>query len=345
MQYNYKNNKRRKKPKINMGLILLVVCLCGFSVRVVKILTSNRERGAFAYVQLLNLGSPLIKQQAYNKEDYAENQLALKAVFLEAIGLKDVNTFNIVNSELCFFQQSFQGDSSSASLATISPFKVGEDSVTKIELNEDNGVRDKSLAKTLDNSKPEVLIYHTHTIEGYSESNGDTTDNNANVVAVGDQLQKELEYYGISVLHDTTNYAVNYNKSYVRSNEGITKYFEKYGDFKLIIDLHRDSAPKATCTANINGENVAKFMLVTAGNSTRYAANKALADRLIQRSNELYPGLCRGLTEYNPGACGRNHSLTDNSILLECGSDTNTIDEAKALTKYVARILAEEINK
>ena len=86
-------------------------------------------------------------------------------------------------------------------------------------------------------------------------------------------------------------------------------------------------------------------MLVTARSSTRYAGNKTLADRLIQRSNELYPGLCRGLTEYNPGACGRNHSLTDNSILLECGSDTNTIDEAKALTKYVARILAEEINK
>ena len=40
-----------------------------------------------------------------------------------------------------------------------------------------------------------------------------TTNSDVNVVGVGDILAKELEEgYGISVVHDKTNYSVSYNR-------------------------------------------------------------------------------------------------------------------------------------
>ena len=57
-------------------------------------------------------------------------------------------------------------------------------------------------------------------------------------------------------MNDKPNYTIAYE------NSGVTlaKYIKKYGNFDLIIDLHRDSVlDKNAVTTKINGENVAQF--------------------------------------------------------------------------------------
>ena len=101
-----------------------------------------------------------------------------------------------------------------------------------------------------------MLIYHSHTTEAYLASDKDTTkntfnaDETKNVVAVGDVIAEELENkYGISVIHDkTVNNVPDYNSSYKNSGVILDKYLKKYGDFDLIIDLHRDGVPELVRT-------------------------------------------------------------------------------------------------
>ena len=108
---------------------------------------------------------------------------------------------------------------------------------------------DPNLKKTLNKAKPEVLIYHSHTSEAYRASDNDTSkissssDVTKNVSSVGDVIKEELEKkYGIAVIHDKTVHDKgNYYGAYKKSGVTLDKYLKEYGDFKLIIDLHRDS--------------------------------------------------------------------------------------------------------
>lgn len=364
----YKQTLGRKavKPNVNIGIILLLAVLVFFSYRVIKVLGNNKERGGLAYVQLLNFGMPVVENQIYDEGAYTENHLSIKTVCLDALGLNKINCYGIVNNEVSFYKQGFQSDEKHTSV-NISPFKINDSSVVKVDNNSsntsnsddkndsnDSKVDTKSspaynpkLKKNIDHSKPEVLIYHSHTTENYAEAGGDTLDENYSVVGVGSEISRILEEdYGISVIHDKTNHSVSYNDSYKRSNETVSRYLNKYGDFKMIVDLHRDSIDnKAAVTANINGENVAKLMFVTAKNSTRYGKNSALADELMNNANAFFPGLAIKILTYNHGINGFNEGLSDNSMLIECGANVNTSAEAKGSAKYIARLIAEHVNK
>lgn len=315
-----------------------------FFYRIVNILAASNERGSLAYVQMLNFGMPIVERQAYNADEYYENKLSIKAVCLEAIGFNNFNPLKIISNEVSFFNQSsdFQSISESIAENDLSPFVLDESSVIKVD-----SIKEDSLKKKIDQSKPEVLIYHTHTQEGYAEGNPDTENPDNNVVGVGDELTKELENnYGISVIHDKTNHSISYIGCYQRSNETVSKYLKQYKDFKLIIDLHRDSIEnKSAVTMNINNENTAKIMLVNAKNSTRYSKNKALSDFFYNKTNQLFPGLIRSTYTYRSGIYAFNQSLSDNSLLIEWGSIANSSTEAKNTSKYVARVIAEYINK
>lgn len=328
------------KKGINFMVIALLIIIGIFSYRVIKILDSNRERGGYAYVQLLNFGIPCLESEVYNSEDYVENNLSIKQVCLEAIGASKINFLNIIGGEVSFFDSEYTLPSNVASI-NLSPFEINDSSINKVE------VVDNDLKKVLDQSKPEVLIYHTHTTEGYGEGSPDSDNEDLNVVGVGNEITKELENnYGISVIHDKTNHSVSYVGCYQRSNETVSSYLKKYGDFKLVIDLHRDAVDnKASVTTKINNENVARIMMVTAKNSSRYNKNKETTEYIFNKMEELYPGFTRTIYTYNHGLLAFNQGLSDGSILIECGSNANTPDEAKNSAKYIARAIAEYINR
>ena len=200
--------------------------------------------------------------------------------------------------------------------------------------------------------KPEVLIYHTHTCESYKPYGTNIVDKDKNITAVGEELKKELEKYGIPVIHDTTIHDITtYDKSYERSRVTLDKYLKENKDFKLVIDMHRDSIEnKNAVTTTINGESVARFMFVMAKKSPNFNENSKLVEKIRNISNKLYPGdkenssFNKGTFYYNYGRKFFNQDSTKNSVLIEVGSHVNTLDEAKASAKYLARIIAEEIN-
>ena len=260
-------------PKINIGIVVLLACITLFAFRVYKVLISSSERGGYAYVQMLNFGLPLFEEQAYDESDYHESSMTLKNVCLEALGLNNLSHFGIINNEISFFKQGFSEQDASIASITVNPFFLNDESVSKVEPTESkvSGVYDESLKTNIDHSKPRVLIYHTHTTEGYSDGPSDTVDNSKNVVGIGEELTRILENdYGISVIHDKTNHYLSFTTCYEVSGNTVKSYLKKYGDFDLVIDLHRDGGPqKKTVTANINNEDVAKIMFVLGQNSGR----------------------------------------------------------------------------
>lgn len=341
------------KSNFSVGYFIIIIAFIIFLIRSVNIINNYGERGGFAYVQMLNFSVPLVETQIYDEAQYADNHLSLKNVVLEALGIKGMNGYSIVAKEVSLFNSILGNDSLRTPISKLTPFSLNNNSIAKMtpeeiaELNKVSAAYDPSLKKTLDNTKPEVLIFHTHTTENYAEAERDTTDNNFNVAGVGDVLAKELEEgYGISVIHDKTNHSVSYNDSYARSNETLKSYLSEYGDFKLIIDLHRDSvANKDAVTVNINNQNLAKMMFVTGQNSSRYEANKALVDELYNTANTLFPGIIRDTYEYEIAATSINYSLSDNMVLIEVGANINAAQEAKLTAKYIARIVAEHLNR
>jgi len=342
------NKKIKVKPNINIGIVVLILLITILFIRLGNVLKNSKERGAFAYVQLLNLGMPIIESQVYDEGTYAENKLSLKNVSFEVLGLNNLSYKGIIQNEIsCFGGVSNEGTESNF---TFNPFEVSEDSISKFPENYDSKntqIYDGSLKKELNKSKPEVLIYHSHTTENYNASEPESLNENTNVVGAGDILAKELEEnYGISVIHDKTDHCISYNDSYTRSGETVDKYLKQYGDFKMIIDLHRDSVDdKSLTTTNVYGMSAAKIMFVNAKNSTRYNKNKALTEKVFNKTSELFPSLPIKILTYNRGKNAFNQSKSDGSLLFEIGSHTNTPEECKVTAQCMARVIAEILNK
>ena len=198
------------------------------------------------------------------------------------------------------------------------------------------------------------MIYHTHAHEAFSEVGAEANFRSDNeeltVAAVGDVLASELENgYGIATIHDKTLHDTEYTGCYLRSKETVQSYLDKYGDFKLIIDLHRDSSEnKNLIAANLNNQSLAKFMFVLGESSPRLEQNQIVVNNMLSISRRLFPSLVReeyqGIFLYNTSYGTFNLGLSDNMIIIEDGSAGNTVEEAKNTAKYIARIIAEYIN-
>lgn len=349
----FKNKSTNKSRSLAPSFLILLVLIITSLINFFGVLKNNQEALGQIYNKILNFTIPVVKVQIYDESKYKDMDFSLKDIVLESVGLKGISAYEIIVKEVNLFSKSIENYSKLAEMKSLTPFSLKNNSISRLteeellELKKVSPAYDKNLKKVLDNTKPEVLIFHTHTTENYAEANNLTTDTNYNVVGVGDILAKELEEgYGISVIHDKTNHSVSYNESYDRSNETLKKYLNEYGDFKLIIDLHRDSVTnKSAVTVNLNNQNLAKIMFVLAENSERYGANKALADNLYKITDDLFPGLIRKSLTYPIGATAVNHKLSDNFILIETGSNINEAQEAKLSAKYIARVVAEYLNK
>ncbi len=207
-------------------------------------------------------------------------------------------------------------------------------------------------------SEPTVLIVHTHTTECFMEEKRDyytekdktrTTDNSKNIVEVGNVLKSQLEARGFGVIHATEKHDYpEYSGSYGRAEETIKKYLEKYPTVKVVIDLHRDSVTdssgnKTALTVQVDGKSAAQLMIVagcedkSVENFPNWRENFRLAIKLQQSLEVMYPGLARPILFT---ARRYNQHLTTGSLLIECGTEANTLEEAK----YSATLLASALS-
>lgn len=208
--------------------------------------------------------------------------------------------------------------------------------------------------------EPQVLILHTHATESYefydrniydNRNTWRSTDNTQNVVMVGNAIEEELLSAGIGVIHDTTQHDYpSYNGSYERSAKTIKKYLEEYPSIKVVLDIHRDAIERDNETivkpaAVIDGVKAAQVMIIAGCDDGTmdmpdWPQNLKFAALLQDRMETYYPGLTRPIMfSYRK----YNMDLTTGSLLLEFGSNANTLDEAVYSGRLVGRSLASLI--
>lgn len=206
--------------------------------------------------------------------------------------------------------------------------------------------------------EPYILIYHTHTTEGYelldlgwysNQYVSRTTDESKNMVRVGDELTKTLEDAGYKVIHDRNIYDKAYNGAYDRSRVTVEKYLKQYPSIRITLDVHRDAiqydnGTKCKPTALINGRKAAQVMIITGceGDGVtdfpNWKQNLGFALHLQNTAQESYEGLMRPVF-----FCNRkyNMNVTPCSLLLEFGTDANTLQEAV----YSAQLIGNSLVK
>lgn len=217
-----------------------------------------------------------------------------------------------------------------------------------------------SLKKGL--TAPQVLIVHTHTTECYAAhsegfANPDdptrTDDPKKNMIAVGERVVSELRAAGIGVIHDTEIHDKPYSGAYGHAKTAIERYLKQYPSIKVVLDLHRDAIYQSDGshvkpTATVDGRAAAQVMIIVGMKNTSAVPNPHTADnlafgaRLQQALHTSYPGLARPMLLAD---ARYNQQLTNGSLLIEMGSDANTLEEAcysgTLLGKAAARVLHE----
>ena len=86
-----------------------------------------------------------------------------------------------------------------------------------------------------------------------------------------------------------------YGKSYDASRYFIEPIIESNPNFKLIIDIHRDSATKEVSTTSIDNKSYAKLLFIVGQEHDNYKENLELANTLNNLVKEKYPSLTRGV--------------------------------------------------
>ncbi|MEA5038987.1 MAG: stage II sporulation protein P [Clostridiaceae bacterium] len=212
---------------------------------------------------------------------------------------------------------------------------------------------------SLGKSGVQVLIMHTHGTEAYTQTKANpytesdpyrTTDSQHNMLRVGQEITDILNSRGISTVHSTTlNDYPAYNGCYTRALTDIKSYVEKYPSIRVIIDVHRDALSTGTTAyktvANVNGQQTAQLLFVTGTNAgglthDNWRQNMTYQVQLHDLLNTLYPGIMRPMSVRK----GRfNEHVRTGSMLLEVGTNGNTLEEALAAARIFANVLADQL--
>ena len=194
----------------------------------------------------------------------------------------------------------------------------------------------------------QILIYHTHASEGYADSkSGEVMDT---VRGPGEALAEYLRGYGYTVYHDMTAYdrkdgKDNRNQAYSTARPQIEAFLEEHPEVQVVIDLHRDGGAKRVAT--VNGKKTAQVMLFNglcrnASGPIDYLENKNLSGNLafsLQTNlvgRVLYPDLMFRIYLKN---YRYNQHFRERCMLIELGTDQNTVEEAYNAMEPLAQIL------
>ncbi|MBQ0111218.1 MAG: stage II sporulation protein P, partial [Oscillospiraceae bacterium] len=242
--------------------------------------------------------------------------------------------------------------------ANLSYGKIFLKNSTGVAVNLKNELAAGVKFKIEQNGKPQVLIVSTHTSECYMEQDRNyytdqdktgTYDQTKNVLCIGKIIKENLCAAGICALQSEAVHDKKFSGSYSASAATVKEYLKKYPSIKVVIDVHRDSVnydngTKIKPTVKIDGKKAAQVMLVIGCEAgqvegfPKWRENFRLAIRLQQQLENDYPSLARSGT-FTPRKY--NQHLTTGSLLIEMGTEANTLDEAK----YSAQLLSNSLIK
>ncbi len=200
-----------------------------------------------------------------------------------------------------------------------------------------------------DSPGPQILIYHTHSQEAFSDSV--PGEEATTIMGVGDRLTEILTLdYGYEVLHHRGKYDVkSRDNAYANSLPDIEQVLEDNPTIQVVIDLHRDEMPEGTrLVMDLDGRPTARFMFFNGLSRTKKTgniaylynenldSNLAFSFQMQLKAAEYYPGLTRRI--YLKGYRYNMH-LSPKYLLIELGAQNNTVEEAMNACDPLAHIL------
>ncbi len=225
------------------------------------------------------------------------------------------------------------------------------------------GILSNGCALPVENfNAPTVLIFHTHSTETYkitdngkiSSSASSRSDNKSiNMIRIGEEISAVLRSEGVGVIHDTTIYDTSYNGAYAASREGISRILAENPTIQIVLDIHRDAVhyddyTYVKPTAEINGEKAAQLMIITGaqGGGVKdfpgWRTNLSFAVNLQSALETKYPGLMKPVMFSHRKY---NMDITEYSLLIEVGTDANTLEEAAYSGRLLGDVLADFIKE
>lgn len=231
--------------------------------------------------------------------------------------------------------------------------------VNKTQINLKSILNEK-IDLSVSKEEPSVLIFHTHTTETYQMLDRNfysdsfktrTNDKNQNMVRVGKAIVEEIEKAGFKAIHDTEIHDSKYTGAYSKSRVSVENYLKKYPSIQIVLDIHRDAisdsdGTKVKPVAKVKGKKAAQIMLISGcqeegnpiTNLPDWRYNLTFAVHFQEKLEELFEGITRPLY-----FCPRSYNMnvTHCSLLVEVGSDSNTLEEAVYTGKCIGTAISE----
>ncbi len=248
--------------------------------------------------------------------------------------------------ELSDFEYLFEHFYTMDKTTTISPADLDAETLLSMDMSIDKDVEG-----------PQILIYHTHSQEGFVDSV--PGDNSTTIVGVGEYLAQLLREKGYDVMHVTSVYdlvdgKLDRNEAYSKAQEEISAILEDNPSIQSVIDLHRDGVAEGTrLVTEIDGKTMARFMFFNGLSRTKkngpieylynpyIQENLALTLQLKLMSEQYYPGLARNIYLRS---LRYNLHLSDKALLIEAGAQTNTLQEMLNTMEPLSDILDKVFN-
>ena len=202
------------------------------------------------------------------------------------------------------------------------------------------------------NTKPQILIYHTHSQEEFADSSDDVS---TTIIGVGDRLAKILKsQFGYNVIHDTTKYDIvngklDRSEAYDQARVGVKKILEKNPSISLVLDIHRDGINENTrLVTEVNGKKTAQIMFFNGMSRFKNSGNiDYLYNPYLYENLALVLQMKVNAEAYYPGFTRRNYvnaykynlDLCRQCMLIEVGAQTNTYEEAQNAAEPLAMLI------
>ena len=212
--------------------------------------------------------------------------------------------------------------------------------------------RDMSLKKKEEGYQ--ILIYHTHATEGFADSRQGVVEDT--VRGPGELLAQKLRECGYTVYHDMTAYDEkdgkdNRNYAYSTARPAIEAFLAEHPEVEVIIDLHRDSGKKRT--AVVAGKPTAKVMLFNGLCRNTYGpidyldnpnleGNLAFSLQVNLIGRIMFPDFMHRIYLKN---YRYNQHFRERDLLIELGTEENTLEEAYNAMEPLAQVLDVVLRK
>ncbi len=294
-------------------------------------ITKTPEKEKMKYY-LFSLG-----YNSYNTECYIDSDISVST------GIKDNTDRNLIVKK--------GGELTFGSLRLVNDYVEDPIDIKKI-------LNTPLIIKPQKADKPNILIYHTHTSEGYCLTEEDklnnvntSSDTEINVVKPGNIITQILNSkYGINTLHDVTVHdkGYNHNIAYDLSKKTISDILKDNDTIKLSIDIHRDGAnignKKFGPIVTYNNKDYAQIMFVIGSDydinnaNPNWEENFKLAMLLNEKLQEKVPGISKGISMRRDPY---NENVAEKGLLIEIGFNGNLVSEVSATAEILGEVIGE----